>query len=387
MGKVIFTTSGQISGKGDGWRFESSAASGGIAFNPFEGYYPDKGGKLIAPKIPVVGGQYYRLRFSAKTPERSFEAVNFYDASGKWLADNYDVLFAGDRQEYDRVVFATPGTAVIEVFFQTTCGVEAWDVEISEASWEDAAEYCDCVYAQLPPLEFHPAGNPLVLAPRTQKALREGRPWRVLMLGDSIMQDTYHSQFHALLKRHFPNLAMEWLVSVRGGTGCWYYAEPEHFAEYVTPYRPDCVFIGGISHWNHPQSPWNGVTGIEETGHRIAEELGAEVVVMTPTLAQDFRLPEGTPSGTPCAPMEFSLERAECCRNGHNLLEYNKLDNICSNHGWPLWDMTMPAYKWLFASGRPFEFYSRDATHSGGLGKQIIARIAEAFFLASNLNL
>ena len=96
-----------------------------------------------------------------------------------------------------------------------------------------AAKWCDSVYAKLPPLNFAPKGNPLALAPKTLDALKTGKPWRILMLGDSIMQDTFHSQFHALVKRAYPMSEVTWLVSVRGSTGCWYYCEPENFKKYV----------------------------------------------------------------------------------------------------------------------------------------------------------
>ena len=41
--------------------------------------------------------------------------------------------------------------------------------------------------------------RPTMLPPKTRDALKTGKPWRILMLGDSIMQDTFHSQFHSLV--------------------------------------------------------------------------------------------------------------------------------------------------------------------------------------------
>jgi len=45
--------------------------------------------------------------------------------------------------------------------------------------------------------------------------------------------------------------------------------------------------------------------------------------------------------------------------------------------------MFNPAYDWLFKTGLPSEFYSRDYVHSGELGKQLIARIALVYFTAA----
>ena len=41
----------------------------------------------------------------------------------------------------------------------------------------------------------------------------------------------------------------------------------------------------------------------------------------------------------------------------------------------------VPCYTWLFGSGLPFEWYSRDTVHSGELGKQIIGRVMLGYFL------
>ena len=40
----------------------------------------------------------------------------------------------------------------------------------------------------------------------------------------------------------------------------------------------------------------------------------------------------------------------------------------------------VPCYSWLFASGLPWQYYSRDYVHSGELGKQVIGRILLSYF-------
>lgn len=34
-----------------GWKFIPAEPENGMTYNPFEGYYPDKGGKLVSPRI------------------------------------------------------------------------------------------------------------------------------------------------------------------------------------------------------------------------------------------------------------------------------------------------------------------------------------------------
>ena len=218
---------GLVTGDTEGWRFEASDAKCGERFNPLEGWYPDKGGKLISPRISIPNaGAYYKLSFTGFAPVRSYATVAFYDAAGNMIADNYDVIYGsgevGEKssgsgkyekfhsststqnfnlQRYERIVFAQEGVKEVEIFFQSTKGCTVKDVKFEPASVEEAAAWCDGVYAKLPPLNFSVPGGLVTLPPRTLDALKTGKPWRILMLGDSIMQDTFHSQFHALVKR------------------------------------------------------------------------------------------------------------------------------------------------------------------------------------------
>ena len=404
-GAALLEADGLVTEKSAGWRFEASGAKGGAAFNPLEGWYPDKGGKLVSPRIAIPkAGAYYKLSFTGSAPVRSYETVAFYDAAGNMIADNYDVIYGGEvgenssssRKEdnnstlqlqlntpthYERVVFAQEGVKAAEVFFQSPKGCTVSDVRFEPATVEDAAKWCDGVYAKLPPLDFTPVQAKL--PPKTLDALKTGKPWRILMLGDSIMQDTFHSQFHALVKRAYPKSEVTWLVSVRGSTGCWYYCEPENFRKYVAGYKPDCVFIGGISGWIHPEMPLNGGPAIESVARRVNDELGAEVVVMTPTLAIDLRVPKGTERGTAVAPSKFDHAALGDRAWKYDVSAAEELKVICAKNGWPLWDMFTPAYDWLFKTGLPSEFYSRDYVHSGELGKQVIGRIALSYFVKS----
>ena len=383
QGAAMLECGGLVTGKTAGWRFEASGAKGGQTFNPLEGWYPDKGGKLVSPRIAIPkAGAYYKLLFTGSAPVRSYETVAFYDAAGNMIADNYDVLYPGETNRYERVVFAQEGVKEAEVFFQSPKGCTVRDVKLEPATVEEAAKWCDGVYAKLPPLDFGPVQAKL--PPKTLDALKTGKPWRILMLGDSIMQDTFHSQFHALVKRAYPKSDVTWLVSVRGSTGCWYYCEPENFRKYVADYKPDCVFIGGISGWIHPEMPLNGGSAIESVAKRVNAELGAEVVVMTPTLAIDLRVPKGTEQGTSVAPSKFDHAALGDRSWKYDVAAAEELKAICARNGWPLWDMFTPAYDWLFKTGLPSEFYSRDYVHSGELGKQLIARIVLAYFSAAN---
>ena len=107
---------------------------------------------------------------------------------------------------------------------------------------------------------------------------------------------------------------------------------------------------------------------------------------MTPSLAIDLRVPKGTETGSAVPPMEFNHASLGDKAWKYDVAAAEELKAICAKNGWPLWDMFTPAYSWLFKTGLPSEFYSRDYVHSGELGKQIIGRIALAYFTAANGN-
>ncbi len=405
---VLHESAGLVTEKTLGWRFEASGGNGGQTFNPLEGWYPDKGGKLISPRIAIPkAGAYYKVSFTASAPERSFECVAFYDAAGKMVADNYDVVYPdgmGNGEEgtgkgkqgmrYSRVVFAQEGVKAAEVFFQSARGCTASDVTFEVSSPEEAAAWCDKVYAKVPVVKVEPDGKAFLSAPKTLEALKTGRPVRILLLGDSIIQDTFHSQFHALLKRAYPKSEVTWLMSVRGGTGCWYYRVAENFETYVAAYRPDCVIVGGISNWQPPKPdyPVSGNGDVYEVGEMIRSR-GMELIVVSPTLSVDTRMKEYSREFTPLAPRAYNAS-AEKEALSLTIDKYSKLPSglspeglaelkaECARRGWGFIDAFTPAYRWLYESGKPWSWHNRDYVHSGELGKQVIARIMLAHLAA-----
>ena len=412
----LLDCAGLVTDKTPGWRFEASAPKGGETFNPLEGWYPDKGGKLVSPRIVLPkDGAYYRLSFTASAPVRSYEAVAFYDADDKMVADNYDVVYGergtgngergtgngerGGNRRYERVVFAQEGVKTAEVFFQSTKGCTVSDVKFEQATAEEAAAWCDEVYSRLTPVVVKPMGDAFLSAPKTLDALKTGKPWRILFLGDSIIQDTFHSQFHALVKRAYPKSDVTWLVSVRGSTGCWFYRKPENFANYVAAYRPDCVIVGGVSNWHEAKDefPVMGNEAIFEVGEKI-RAMGAELIVMSPALSVDTRLPKGAETMAPVPVRAYdAVAEAEALGltgyasskpdAGLSPARFAELKSGCAERGWGFIDAFTPCYRWLYESGLPYQFYSRDYFHSGELGKQIIGRVMLAVFIAGEMRL
>ena len=445
--ETIFEARGLVTDKTPGFRFGNVTFTDNdrvcAKFDTVEMSETAKGRlttkKLRLPHKEQGKGAYFKFSFDCKyaftpgtpggKPQRCNQGVFFYDKKGKVLPDCYDTLYPVDEvgekssssrkedsslqlqletptglgekamaRHYERVLYAWDEVDTFEVFFQKpwamnekngdSCSLEVSNVKIETATWEDAVEYADRIYAEVAakaPLEFAPEGDWTALLPRTMDALKTGKPWRVVMLGDSIIQDTFHSQFHALVKREFPKSDVEWVLSMRGGTGCWHYCLAENFYSYVVDHKPDLLIIGGISNWaehNETNRKDVGATG-SDAMLRVAklarERLGCEVLVVNQPLHCDRRPRPAVADASATLPkMPFSTQWLGTLMPR---LEYDVLRKRCEAAKIQWWDELVPCYTWLFGSGLPFEWYSRDTVHSGELGKQIIGRVMLGYFL------
>ena len=118
---------------------------------------------------------------------------------------------------------------------------------------QEVLEWADGVASQCPLVQFEPAADRWRHLPRTIKRLRQGGKLRVVMLGDSICNDTSNSLYETLLARHYPGARIEIVTSVRGGAGCWFYKDENRIQECVLDYKPDLLMIAGISHRFDPE--------------------------------------------------------------------------------------------------------------------------------------
>ena len=112
---------------------------------------------------------------------------------------------------------------------------------------ERTPEVMAAARAKIPAVAVELPSPRLERLPETMKRLREGGTLRIVMLGDSIINDTARSCWHELVAQHYPKCNIVRVVAVRGGTGCWFYKQPGKIEKYVLKQRPDLVIIGGIS--------------------------------------------------------------------------------------------------------------------------------------------
>ncbi len=346
---MLYELNGEISPACDGWEFIPSEAKDGMTFNPAEGYYPDKGGKLMGPVIPGVEEfQHYSLSFEAESRDGGHWAVFFLNDAGKLItADVYASIY-NEQKDYKVVVYSRHDAVSMQPFFQSLQGVRVANLRIEKISVEEAAAWCDEIYDSLPPLAYTPPESAMQLLPKTAAALRDGTPWRVVMLGDSIINDTFNGNFQALIKRSMPNSNFNWICSVRGSTGCWHYQEPENYQEYVTDLKPDLLIVGGISQKDDYDA-------VKKVLSMTRDQLDCEVMLLSG--------PFGTYEAMTKLPLfarrleqlaeEMNIEFMDCC---------------------DIWA------GYMAKTDIPMEYFYRDPVHANDRGKQIIGRAMNRYF-------
>ena len=113
------------------------------------------------------------------------------------------------------------------------------------------------------------------------------------------------------------------------------------------------------------------------------DRLGCEVLLVNMPLNRDFRphADGDSAGGVPLPMMPFSARWLDSLVGGR--FEYDRLRDLCAREEMQWWDETTPCYTWLFGSGLPYEWYSRDAVHSGEYGKQINGRVMLAYLTSA----
>lgn len=361
----LYAQPGPLGPQLPGWTFvPSTPGADGQTYNPAEGYYPDKGGRLLGPAIAVgrADFRFFELSFEAETARPAYWGVLFEDAAGQALvADNYASVYSGERRLYRGVLYGREGALAIRPFFQSPGRLSVANLRLREISAAAAAAWCDELYATLPPLGAVPAERPERL-PRTLAALASGSPWRLVMLGDSIVNDTFNSNFPALLQRLYPRSDLRVVCSVRGGTGCWYYQDPGQFQGYVADQRPDLLLIGGICQRGD-------TAAIRQVIERALRTLSCEILLVSGPLGDDWRQPD---PAHPDAPLPAQAPPPDPFPA--------QLRELAAAYPIAYLDMATPWQRYLGASCRPWQWFHRDRVHGNDRGKQVLARYLEAYF-------
>ena len=321
-----------------------------------------KGGTWDSPMISVTPYNYYKCTFWTKatrsaTPDvypAVWSAVCF-DANMKPLvSDHYwGIDLSDDWVKHEYVTYAKANSVKMNFHFQpyalTSLMID--DVSVEQITYQQAASWVDSMYAQLPQFKFTAAKDRWALIPKTMKALKKGGTLKIVMLGDSICNDTGNSSWHALVQRKYPKTKLDVVISVRGGTGVDYYQRDNHVKEYVIDYKPDLLIIAGISQGNDPEA-------LRSVIKQVRAVINPEIIFMTPVVG----------AGDPSKPDETKEKFIAGCAQ------------VCKEEKVEFIDMFTPWKNYISASGKPFEWFHRDPVHANVRGAMVLAKIVEVYF-------
>ena len=220
-------------------------------------------------------------------------------------------------------------------------------------------EQIDSIYSKMEPVRYSPPPNRWKNLPRTRKLLTDGGTLRVVMLGDSIVNDTSRSCWNLLLERRYPECKIEKITSVRGSTGCWWYKEPGRVRKFVLDHKPALVMIGGISHRSD-------IDSIRDVIRQVKAASDADILLMTGAFGS-------------VDPRDDDQWQRISDRN-HNS-EYRKgLELLARETGAAFLDMEAAWAGYVRESGKDLDWFKRDPIHANERGEQILGHILDSYF-------
>lgn len=371
-------------GAESGWRCIKGCADGAV-YIPFEGYYESKGGRIESPVFELDKGSaenaWYELSFEAKSSVDGYWWVDLFDSDGSPVPDINSRLYISEGwKEYREVISVQSAAVKAQIAFVTTRGISARNVALRRITVQEAAEWCRSLYAQLPEVDLEVADDSWACLPLSRELIANGEPIHVLLLGDSIVNDTWCGNVSALVCERFPNVRMS--LSVRGSTGCNYYRAPDHFAEYVLRHKPDMVLVGGISNgrdnadFSTAEEDLTAVIG-------LSRNAGIEVGIMSPPPSYEFRKTAEETSWDENIIIEKYDSAAGKTRRWQPLrCDYQRA--AAAKTGTAYFDLTRAPCDAILRSGKPLGWFKRDIAHNDNRGKQLIAQRLAAYFYAAS---
>lgn len=335
------------------------------------GYVSVEDGYWQSPPFGVTPHQYYRLTFQSRAQVPGYWAAMFFAADGQMLpADHNSGIFQTDDWIENELYFQGKVDAVSARlwFFPVSPkdghAIGIRNVTLAKATDQQVLDWADRLYATLPPVQYPPPRGRWTLIPRTMQKLQDGQPVRIVILGDSIGNDTGNSPLDKLIQRQYPGSRVTVITSVRGGTGCQYYQQENRVQEYVARYQPDLVMIIAISH-GHQSEPIRSVI------RQIRAQCAAEILLTAAPIAQDKLIIENYAKDH-----KITIEEAAAIRKAF-LEAVEKLaveERVEFLHLRRLWN------EYLAAQQHDVTWFMRDVTHANVRGAQVVARMLEEYF-------
>jgi hypothetical protein len=367
----LFASDFRLASAAEGWEpskaptpFEGETiASGG---DPDEHGIRIRKGQLMSKPFPVEPFAFYRLRFLAQASEKPLCAAVFLDQEGKEIvADDHDSIDTStDWRPYSLCFRGHADATKARIRLQANAGpLSVKNLRVEKITQEEAAAWGAGLAAQCPVVQFEPAADRWQFLPETMQRLASGGPLRIVMLGDSICNDTSNSLYETLLARAYPKAKIEIVTSVRGGTGCQYYKDEGRVKPYVLDYKPDLVMIAGISHGFD-------VEAIRSVIRQIRQGSNCEILVMSGAIApREVYEPAFVRSKPAAAVALDDMEQFS-----------TRMRRMCREERAEFFDIRRAWEDYMLRSYKPYDHFARDTIHGNSRGKQVVARILGRYF-------
>jgi len=336
-----------------------------LAGDPDEHGIRIRKGQLMSKSFPVQPFAFYRLRFLAQASEKPLCAVVFLDQEGKEIvADDHDSIDTStDWRPYVLCFRGHADARKARIRLQANAGpLSVKNLRVEKITADEAAAWGAGLAAECPVVQFEPAADRWQFLPETMQRLASGGRLRIVMLGDSICNDTSNSLYETLLARTYPNAKIEIVTSVRRGAGCQYYKDEGRVKPYVLDYKPDLVMIAGISHGFD-------VEAMRSVIRQIWQGSRCEILVMSGAIApREVYERIYVRSKTPAVAVD-DMEQFP-----------TRLRRMCREERTEFFDIRKAWEDYMLRSYKPYDHFARDSIHGNSRGKQVIARILGRYF-------
>jgi hypothetical protein len=367
----------------DGWKltdWKFSGPEGGLAA---DGTLAE--GKFWqSPPVPVVPLNYLKIEVTTRGPGRPFVCGFGFNPDADWGRFPHELATAGELVADDWTAWEADqngGGPIRRTYFTRARvnatsgavrlmghGVEFSDLRVSQATPDEVREWADGIYqSEMAPLEWTPDPTIGSICPNSRALLAAGGRFRMVLLGDSIMNDTGNSALDVLLERAFPQCEVDVITAVGGGTGAraWLNDSQTRWPKNdldlnaaVTRNSPDLVVIGGISNGSNWRTDIPALIEKIRTSADEASVRQPEILLLTGAFGR-------------------SLDPADYAQGLATIAQE-------ANCGFlDLRAVTEAYFENAAAAGYPREHFFRDSLHANHRGKQLLGRVLLRFFVGA----
>jgi hypothetical protein len=409
-GQMLLCNSFETNPMTQGWTTNGTGVASWTTNESFSGTHSitaANGGTWLSPMLATTPLQWYRLSFKSLAPGvvdnpgsigYAYWAAQFFDTNGNLLTeDQYSAIFQSSGWVTNEFRIRAKNTAgpnatllpvQIQIRFQSIAPqVYIDDVLLETTTPEEVAQWGDTYYDTLPAkLAYVPKSDRWSHLPLTMNRLSTGQTLRIVMLGDSVEQDTANAPFDAWLQRLYPGATIQVISSTRGGTGLSYFVDD--MQDWVLAYQPDLLCIGGIDNQDDMSVYQSAVDQVLDDN--LTYGYTTEFLMLTEEWSPNIQ----GDAGCFLAPGVTELDQAPANNPGGVPGGFRgDLLAFCASNNCEYLDLTGVACEFVYgaaaaagvgpptdANGDPYSFWMRDYTHSSDNGKMIQGRMLEAFF-------